>query len=218
MSNAVQQETITCSLLWMSWWCWPQRICSNWVGLFVLLLSLSSHEQGHGVYRNFCSCLNFISNECSWSSSTSSSSPSSSSTTSHRNSSSSASLYVSVHCRWMHMCHLCTLNWLLSCPVGLLTSVETCVFSFELLCVKDDSCVGVVFTFCCQCLQFCNTSVRQCEMCLVTENVFKVLQKRADEFCKLSLSSWTVFKVWPKECLIWKMSLGHWEFGSENGV
>lgn len=178
--------------------------------------SLSCFPHCHPMNNNmvYNSCPDFISNDCSWSSSASSSS----STTSHTNSSSSASLYVSVHCRWMHMCHLCTLNWLLSCPIGLITSLETCVFNFELLCVTDDSCVGVVFTFCCQCLQFCNTSVSQCEMCLVTENVFKVWQKRADEFCKLCLSTWTVFKVWPKECLIRQMSLGHWEFGSENGV
>lgn len=55
-------------------------------------------------------------------------------------------------------------------------------------------------------------------MILVTGNVFKVLKKRVNEFCKLCLYSWTVFKVWLKPCLIWKTSLDLWKLCLENRV
>uniref|UniRef100_A0A3Q0QQZ9 Ig-like domain-containing protein n=1 Tax=Amphilophus citrinellus TaxID=61819 RepID=A0A3Q0QQZ9_AMPCI len=67
------------------------RICSDWVGPFVLLPSWSSCGQGYGLFSK-----------------SSSSSSSSSANLSHTHSSSSASLCVSVRCRCT--CATCTLN------------------------------------------------------------------------------------------------------------
>ena len=55
----------------------------------------------------------------------------------------SSSQIVSIHCQTSTACLLSELAY-----IGCVTSLETRVFNFELLCLKADSCVGVVFTFC----------------------------------------------------------------------
>lgn len=57
-----------------------------------------------------------------------------------------------------------------TCPICLITSLETC--RDELLSVKDDSCVELCSHFAASVY----TRVSQCEMSLVTRNMFKVSQ------------------------------------------
>lgn len=55
--------------------------------------------------------------------------------------------------------YLCLyLNWILCCPIDMTTKPDTFVLNYQLLCLKEDSCVLVAFTFYCQCVQFCDTS------------------------------------------------------------
>lgn len=132
------------------------------------------------------SCLNFISDNCSRFSLPFFPGSYCSSATSHVNF--SAFLNISFHCTSKHLCHLCTLNWLLSFPLGLITPLETYLFNSELLCVKDElchSCVHILLPV----FKILKYSEKQRHMCLLTENVLKVLQKRGDEFCNVSVNS-----------------------------
>ena len=58
--------------------------------------------------------------------------------------------------------------------------LEKGVNNFESLCFTYDNCVVVVFTVCRLSWPFRSTSASQSKMCLVNENVFRVLAKESD--------------------------------------